>query len=64
MARANLDRARIGHAQERLGDIYNLSLPRDTFDLVTIHQVLHYLDEPESAIAEAARVLAPGGGLC
>jgi ArsR family transcriptional regulator len=61
VARANLDRACIGHAQVRLGDIYNLPLPRDTFDVVTIHQVLHYLDEPESAIAEAARVLAPGG---
>jgi len=61
VARANLDRAGIGHAQVRLGDIYNLSLPRDAFDVVTIHQVLHYLEEPERAIAEAARVLAPGG---
>lgn len=63
VARANLDRASVGYAQVRLGDIYNLPLPRDAFDVVTIHQVLHYLDEPESAIAEAARVLAPGGRL-
>jgi ubiquinone/menaquinone biosynthesis C-methylase UbiE/DNA-binding transcriptional ArsR family regulator len=63
VARANLDRAGVGHAQVRLGDIYNLPLPRDAFDLVTIHQVLHYLDEPERAIAEAARVLAPDGRL-
>jgi ArsR family transcriptional regulator len=63
VARANLDHAGVGHAQVRLGDIYNLPLPRDAFDLVTIHQVLHYLDEPERAIAEAARVLAPGGRL-
>jgi ArsR family transcriptional regulator len=63
IARANLDRACVGHAQVRLGDIYNVPLPRDAFDLVTIHQVLHYLDEPERAIAEAARVLAPGGRL-
>jgi len=61
VARANLDRSGIGHAQVRLGDIYNLSLPRDAFDVVAIHQVLHYLEEPERAIAEAARVLAPGG---
>ncbi len=33
------------------------------FDLVTIHQVLHFLDQPEVAIAEAARMLAPGGRL-
>lgn len=63
VARANLDRAGLAHAQVRLGDIYNLPLPRDAFDVVTIHQVLHYLDEPERAIAEAARVLTPGGRL-
>ncbi|MEO8668869.1 MAG: metalloregulator ArsR/SmtB family transcription factor [Bauldia sp.] len=63
VARANLDRAGIANAQVRLGDIYNLPLPRDSFSLVTIHQVLHYLDDPERAIAEAARVLRPGGRL-
>ena len=63
VARANLDSAGIGNAQVRLGDIYNLSLPRDAFDVVAIHQVLHYLDEPERAVAEAARVLRPGGRL-
>jgi ArsR family transcriptional regulator len=60
---AHLDRAGIGHAQVRLGDIYNLPFPRNAFDVVTIHQVLHYLDDPERALAEAARVLRPGGRL-
>jgi ArsR family transcriptional regulator len=63
VARANLDRAAIANAQIRLGDIYNLPLTRDSFNLVTIHQVLHYLDDPERAIAEAARVLRPAGRL-
>jgi SAM-dependent methyltransferase len=63
VARANLDRAGVSNAQVRLGDIYNLPLPRDSFDVVTIHQVLHYLDGPERALAEAARVLRPGGRL-
>ena len=63
VARANLDRAGVTHAQVRLGDIYHLALPRDAFDVVAIHQVLHYLDEPGRAVAEAARVLAPGGRL-
>jgi ArsR family transcriptional regulator len=30
---------------------------------VTIHQVLHYLPEPQAAIKEAARILKPGGTL-
>ena len=32
-------------------------------DIVILHQVLHYLDRPEQAIAEAARLLQPGGML-
>jgi len=63
VARANLDRAGLSQAQVRLGDIQHLPFARNSFDVVTIHQVLHYLDEPERAIAEAARVLRPGGRL-
>jgi ubiquinone/menaquinone biosynthesis C-methylase UbiE/DNA-binding transcriptional ArsR family regulator len=63
VARANLDRAGITKASIRHGDIFNLPLERDEFDVVTIHQVLHFLDEPDAAIAEAARMLAPGGRL-
>lgn len=62
-ARANLDRANIPHARVRPGDALNLALPRAGFDLVLLHQVLHYLDDPARAIAEAARVLAPAGRL-
>ncbi|MCQ4630791.1 metalloregulator ArsR/SmtB family transcription factor [Shinella sp. CPCC 100929] len=63
VARANLDRAGITKASIRHGDIFNLPLERDEFDVVTIHQVLHFLEEPEAAIGEAARMLAPGGRL-
>jgi ArsR family transcriptional regulator len=63
VARANLDRAGLAAAQVRHGDIQHLPFGRNAFDVVTIHQVLHYLDEPERAIAEAARVLRPGGRL-
>ncbi|WP_234185982.1 metalloregulator ArsR/SmtB family transcription factor [Shinella sp. NM-101] len=63
VARANLDRAGITKASIRHGDIFNLPLERDEFGVVTIHQVLHFLDEPDAAVVEAARMLAPGGRL-
>lgn len=63
VARANLEQAGIGHARVRLGDTLNLPAPRDSYDLVLFHQVLHYLDEPARAVAEAARAVAPGGRL-
>ncbi len=63
VARANLDRAGIGHAQVRLGDLYAPPVERESFDLVTMHQVLHYLEDPGRAIAEAARLLRPSGRL-
>jgi len=63
VARANLDKAGISNAQVRLGDIYAPPVERDSFDLITIHQVLHYLDDPAAAIREAARLLRPSGRL-
>ncbi len=63
LARERLDRAGLRHCTVRQGDIYDLALPKDTFDLVIIHQVLHFLDDGARAIREAARVLRPGGRL-
>jgi len=63
VARANLDRAGVTHAQVRQGDIFAAQIERNAFDLVTMHQVLHYLDDPARAIREAARMLRPGGRL-
>ncbi len=61
VARANLDRAGRGNCHVRQGDLYQLPFAANAFDAVTLHQVLHFLDEPGRAVAEAARVLAPGG---
>lgn len=61
IARAQLDEAGIAHASVRQGDIFNLPLERESFDVVTIHQVLHFLHDPLPAITEAARMLRPGG---
>ncbi|WAP69683.1 ArsR/SmtB family transcription factor [Jiella pelagia] len=63
VARAKLDAAKVGNAQVRLGSVYHLPIERGGFDLVIIHQVLHYLDDPARAVREAAGALAPGGRL-
>lgn len=63
VARSNLDKSGITNASVRHGDIFNLPLEGQDFDLIVIHQVLHFLDEPDRAIAEAARLLRPGGRL-
>src|SRR3954454_21333080 len=63
LARARLDRAGLRHCTVRQGDIYDLELPKNSFDLVIVHQVLHFLDDGARAIREAARVLRPGGRL-
>jgi ubiquinone/menaquinone biosynthesis C-methylase UbiE/DNA-binding transcriptional ArsR family regulator len=63
LARARIERAGLRHCSVRQGDIYDLALPKDSFDVAIIHQVLHFLDDGARAIAEAARVLKPGGRL-
>ena len=62
LARVKLEAAGI-HSSLRPGDMYALPLADQSADSVIIHQVLHYAHSPAAAIAEAARVLAPGGTL-
>jgi ArsR family transcriptional regulator len=62
-ARMKLERAGLSHAQVRHGDLHNVPLPDGAADAVVLHQVLHFLDDPAAALAEAARLLAPGGKL-
>ncbi len=62
-ARSRLDHAGIRNCSVRQGDIFDLSVPRDSFDVVIVHQVLHFLDDGGRAIREAARVLRPQGRL-
>jgi ubiquinone/menaquinone biosynthesis C-methylase UbiE/DNA-binding transcriptional ArsR family regulator len=63
VARANLERAEVRRVDLRQGDVYSPSFERASFDLVVIHQVLHFLDDPGRAVREAARLLTPGGRL-
>ena len=63
VARVNLGKAGLEHCQVRHGDMYELPFDDASQDAVVFHQVLHYAEEPASAITEAARVLRPGGPL-
>jgi ArsR family transcriptional regulator len=63
VARANLERAEVRRVDLRQGDVYSPPFEHGTFDLVVIHQVLHFLDDPARAVREAARLLSPGGRL-
>ncbi|MEM9332631.1 MAG: metalloregulator ArsR/SmtB family transcription factor [Pseudomonadota bacterium] len=61
VARSRLDDAQLSRVQTRQGDLYILPTQANSFDLVTIHQVLHYLEDPGVAIREAAKALKDDG---
>jgi ArsR family transcriptional regulator len=61
VARDRVARANLQDVSLRLGDMYALPLADASVDLVVVHLVLHFADAPERAVAEAARVLRPGG---
>jgi ArsR family transcriptional regulator len=63
LARAKLAEAGLGAVELRQGDMYSLPLKAESADTVIIHQVLHYAQNPAAAVAEAARLLGPGGRL-
>jgi len=61
VARNNLARVGSGNVEIRQADMYALPFPSMSVDVVTIHQVLHYAEDPAAVLREAARVLKPGG---
>jgi len=63
LARAKLAEAGLDAVELRQGDMYSLPLASGSADTVIIHQVLHYAQNPAAAVAEAARLLSPGGRL-
>lgn len=61
VARHNLAKPELSHLSVRHGDLHLTPLSASTADLVSLHQVLHFLDDPNTAILEAGRLLKPGG---
>lgn len=63
LARTRLAKPGLGHCSVRQGDMYRLPLPDAVFDVVVMQMVLHYAEDLDAALAEAARVLRAGGRL-
>ena len=63
LARAKLTATQASAVELRQGDIADLAIADESINTAILHQVLHYLPAPEAAIAEVARILAPGGRL-
>ena len=63
LARSRLAKPELAHCGVRQADMYRLPLGDALFDTVVLQMVLHYAEDPAAALAEAARVMKPGGTL-
>lgn len=63
LARAALGEAQLPRTAVRHGDLHRPPFEAGSFDVAVMHHVLHLIDEPGSALIDAARLLRPGGRL-
>jgi ArsR family transcriptional regulator len=63
VARYTLSDERFAHLSVQQSDLAATPLGDGVADLVTLHQVLHYIDRPSDALKEAARLLQANGTL-
>lgn len=61
IARVSLEKNSLHNCQVRQGDMYDLALASGTMDLILIHQVLHFADDPSAALRETSRLLRERG---
>jgi ubiquinone/menaquinone biosynthesis C-methylase UbiE len=60
-ANRTFERHALTQANAVTGSASALPFDRESFDVVTLIDVLHHLDDPPAALAEVERVLRPGG---
>jgi ubiquinone/menaquinone biosynthesis C-methylase UbiE/DNA-binding HxlR family transcriptional regulator len=60
-AREQAHRHHVKNVDHRLGDMEELPIDEESVDLVFFSQSLHHALHPQQALAEAARILRPGG---
>ena len=63
VARDSVEKAGLTHLSVRQEDMYQMRFPANSFDTVTIDQVLYFADDPAALFEEATRVLKRGGKL-
>ncbi len=63
VARHKLAAEKFDHISVQQQDLHTTPFRDGSADLVTLHQVMHYLDDPREAVMEAARLLTPKGVL-
>jgi ubiquinone/menaquinone biosynthesis C-methylase UbiE len=63
LARARLSNPGLDHCSVRLADMYRLPFADGSFDTAVLQMVLHFAEDPAGVVAEATRVLRPGGRL-
>ena len=62
-AKALAERRRVTNVQWKKGDLAHLPLHDASVDVALLSQALHHAADPEEAVAEATRILRPGGRL-
>lgn len=63
-AKANLEKTGFKNIEFVKGDIENMPLPENEFDVVISNCVLNLVPDKEAAFAETYKVLKPGGHFC
>jgi len=61
VARHKLFQAKLRNCEVRQADMTSLPFESGSFSAATLSMVLHFAEEPAAVIAEAARILRPGG---